>query len=423
MERSLGNYSNKTKMIINNKEDVFVKICQEISKSKDKVDICIKTTNDFSISSFANKFLMDIIDEIKRNTKIKTRCIVNVPQGNTNYIKQLVSLVDEVRYSHGIKDCFFINKLTYLGISINPKSQHKLHLSPQLIIIKTKSFINQQQFFFDLLWNKAIPYGQNIREIKEDKVKDRKISLPIKTEVIQKQKDLFARITEFYKNSNEIKFCSQADGIKLVYNNFFDLHEQVLDRYRKGNHKGVRWITSLNNKKDIRLIKEFIDKGGIEARHIKDLSTNSFALSDNSFLFTIEKLDKAGNNVLYSNDKLYLNHYDMVFENSWKKGIDIHERIKDIEKGHDYIDVDIIPNPQESIKIFGDLFSSATKEILLILSSINDIDRVENHDDFNKCEELISKKNIKFKVLIPSNIELDDKLSHIKVSKNRIQKL
>jgi hypothetical protein len=55
--------------------------------------------------------------------------------------------------------------------------------------------------------------------------------------VIQKQEDLFARITEFYKNSNEIKFCSQVDGIKLVYNNFLNLHEQVLDRYGKGNHK------------------------------------------------------------------------------------------------------------------------------------------------------------------------------------------
>ena len=64
----------------------------------------------------------------------------------------------------------------------------------------------------------------------------------------------------------------------------------------------------------------YIDKG-IEVRHVKDLITNSFALSDNLFLFTIEKIEKGkwGNSVLCSNDRLYLDHYDTVFETLWKK--------------------------------------------------------------------------------------------------------
>jgi hypothetical protein len=238
MGRDSGNSGNKTKKIIYNKESGFAKLAQEISKTKDQLDICIKITNDFSTSFYANEFLINIIDEIKRKRrKIKTRCIVNVPKENINHIKQLVSSVDEVRFSHGVKDCFFINELMYAGMSIKPKSGDKLQLSLQPIIIKTKSFVKQQQFFFDLLWDKAIPFDQNIREIKEKELSLKKevkkaseISLTIKTEVIQKQEDIFARITDFYKNSNEIKFCSQADGIKLVYNSFFNLHEQVLDR-------------------------------------------------------------------------------------------------------------------------------------------------------------------------------------------------
>ena len=39
-----------------------------------------------------------------------------------------------------------------------------------------------------------------------------------------------------------------------------------------------------------------------------------------------------GNNCLSSNDKLYLNHYNTVFENLWKQGINIKDRIKDIER-------------------------------------------------------------------------------------------
>jgi hypothetical protein len=157
MERSFGNFDSKTKKTINNKEDVFAKVSQEISKSKDKLDICIKITNDFPTSFYVNEFLINIIDEIKRNRrKIKTRCIINVPQENINDIKQLVSLV-EVRYSHGIKDCFFINELMYVGMSIKPKSKYKLQLSPHLTIIKTRSFVEQQQFFLIYCGTKQYP--------------------------------------------------------------------------------------------------------------------------------------------------------------------------------------------------------------------------------------------------------------------------
>ena len=54
-------------------------------------------------------------------------------------------------------------------------------------------------------------------------------------------------------------------------------------------------------------------------------------------------------NVLSSNDKLYIDHYDDIFENLWKKGIDIQDRIKDIEEGYN-INVETIPNSKESLK-------------------------------------------------------------------------
>ena len=108
---------------------------------------------------------------------------------------------------------------------------------------------------------------------------------------MQNQQEIFKAVVDFYKNSNQIKFCSPVEGIKIIYSNFFNFHQEILDRYRQGNHKGIRWITSLNNKKDIELVKSYIDKG-IEIRHVKDLLTNSFALSDKAFLFTIEKIEK-----------------------------------------------------------------------------------------------------------------------------------
>ncbi|MGN6629786.1 MAG: hypothetical protein ACTHKJ_07900 [Candidatus Nitrosocosmicus sp.] len=203
----------------------------------------------------------------------------------------------------------------------------------------------------------------------------------------QKQNRILKRIGDFYKKSNYLKYCTPLESINLIFSNFFSLHEEILDRYKKGNHNGIKWITQVNSIKDIELVQMLIDKG-IEVRHVKDLLTNTFALSDKSLLFTIENGDAGnfGNNTLINSDKLYIDHYNTVFESLWEKGIDVDKRIKEIQKGH-HIYVDVMTSPRESVNLFYKLFNTAKKEVLMILSSVNAIDRIESNDDFIKCEE------------------------------------
>ncbi|MFL6409847.1 MAG: hypothetical protein ACJ71K_01205 [Nitrososphaeraceae archaeon] len=40
-------------------------------------------------------------------------------------------------------------------------------LTTEYIYSTVKSFVEQQQYFFDMLWNKAIPAKQRIKEIQE----------------------------------------------------------------------------------------------------------------------------------------------------------------------------------------------------------------------------------------------------------------
>ncbi len=176
----------------------------------------------------------------------------------------------------------------------------------------------------------------------------------------------------------------------------------------------------MNNKEDIELVKSYIDKG-IEIRHVKDLLTNSFSLSDKAFLFTIEKVEKGiwGHSILISNDKSYINQYDDLFENLWKKGIDIEDRIKAIEKGH-YINVDLIPNSTESLKFSRGLLNNALSEVLVILSSATAIFRVENNIGFEIFNDL-AFNGIKVKILIPLGEELDSKINHLKSKYTKIE--
>jgi hypothetical protein len=44
-----------------------------------------------------------------------------------------------------------------------------------------------------------------------------------------------------------------------------------------------------------------------------------------------------------SNEPLYTTHFNSVFEELWKNGIDAEDRIRDIEVGAEWADVEVIP--------------------------------------------------------------------------------
>ena len=56
--------------------------------------------------------------------------------------------------------------------------------------------------------------------------------------------------------------------------------------------------------------------------------------------------------LLTSNEPAYIRHYNSIFEELWKNGVDAIDRIKDIEEGVDLADIEVIPSSaraQESI--------------------------------------------------------------------------
>ena len=170
----------------------------------------------------------------------------------------------------------------------------------------------------------------------------------------------------------------------------------------------------MNNKEDIELVKSYIEKG-IEVRHVKDLLTNSFSLSDKAFLFTIGKIEEKGtreHSVLISNDKSYLNHYDDLFENLWKKGVDIHTRIKDIEEGYNF-NIEPIPSPIESLKFYNEILQTVKNELLILLASSSAFFRIEKNIGYKILEELANHK-IKVKILFPTKIDLKYTIYQIK---------
>jgi two-component system, OmpR family, sensor histidine kinase VicK len=59
----------------------------------------------------------------------------------------------------------------------------------------------------------------------------------------------------------------------------------------------------------------------------------TFAVDDRYFYSTIEGLEEAKliQNIITSNQSLYIKHFTSIFEQMWKNAVDAQDRIKDIQ--------------------------------------------------------------------------------------------
>jgi signal transduction histidine kinase len=217
-------------------------------------------------------------------------------------------------------------------------------------------------------------------------------------EILKKGKDILESSTEFLA-------CSKFGGMRLVYNNYFDTYEKVMmNKYRKGEHKGIRWITSITDKDSADLVRIFLNIG-VQIRHVKNMPPIDFSVSDKEMMATIEKMEggEMAQSLLVSNEPAYINHFASIFEELWKNGIDASDRIRDIEEGVDQANIEIISNPKEGIKRAWSIIKSAKEEVLIMFSSANAVRSQIEMGGMQLLREALEENSAKARVLIPAD--------------------
>jgi hypothetical protein len=58
-----------------------------------------------------------------------------------------------------------------------------------------------------------------------------------------------------------------AGGMQYSYNHFFDIEKKILDKQKKGEHKGIRYKSNIN-RDNMNLAKVLLN-AGIEIRYLK----------------------------------------------------------------------------------------------------------------------------------------------------------
>ena len=397
--------------VLHGEENAVNTFLQFASKAKNRIDACVDYTRPSLVVKFeqlSNAFLA------AKDRGVELRYVTEITEDNVAYCKELIKIVSELRHLDGIKGNFYISEIEYIA----PAGFHKEGKpASQIIYSNVKEIVeHQRQFVFDSFWTRSIPAQQKIKELEEG-------IIHYETKVLENKDEIVHHMKSVLQNATERSVVSLVGGMQLVYNNYFEEYKRIVaDKQRtttaageKGSvSKGIRWITSIE-KDSVELVKVFLN-AGVQIRHLKNVTFMNFAVDDRYFYATIDKMENGThiNNLLTSNEPAYIKHYNFVFEDLWKNGIDALDRIRDIEAGVHLSDIEVIPSSARAQELYLDIVKTASEEILWIFPSINAFIRQELIGAIQLAKDAAKERNVKVRIMIPANNVIEQKLQQLK---------
>jgi two-component system, OmpR family, sensor histidine kinase VicK len=326
----------------------------------------------------------------------KVRAFTEITRDNVKYCKELLELVDELRHLDGVRGGIALNGSEYMATTVLRKSKPLT----QVIYSNVREVVEHGQYIFDTLWNAAIPAAKKIREIEEGPVPSEAATI-----IENNPNEIIKQNRRIAESSNQISTCMTSGGLQYSHKYFYDIMKKLLVKQRRGEHKGIRYITNID-RLNIKLVREYL-KSGIQIRHARNLPPMSFGISDKEIAATIDKMEygKRIQNLLMSNESAYLKHFGSIFEELWNSGVDAADRIKDIEEGIDFADIEIIANPREGITRAWRIIKSARKEILIMFSSANALRRQREMGGLGLLKDASEGRNVKVRLLVPHDTD------------------
>lgn len=378
-----------------------------IQNSVKRIDICGQST--WPLTALDSPDYRNSYEKFKEREG-RIRLIMDINANNINNCKALMSF-GEVRHISDIKGNFSINDAgEYIAsmLSCEPESDLKLLYSNSVALLQ------QQLHVFNSFWNIATPAEQKIREIEGD-------FGSIVTTIIDDPHDIINRATRVTESSRWLSVCSTAEWIDSLNQEIGKSFMRILEKKKNGKHKGIRWLCPIHIK-DMETIK-FFSNEGVQFRHLDDIPVN-YSVTDKYFNFTIEGLEDSNvenvtrrPNVLISNDKVYVNHFSVLFEKLWKTGTDSNIRIRELElvkSGQKEQRTELIRNSEEFSKIVLQMIEKTRQDVMLILASSNAFNQSLNNQTFEAFNRLVKEKSVRIRILLStplsphSEIQLDN---------------
>lgn len=286
---------------------------------------------------------------------IRIRFITEITLENMQYVKELMNYA-EVRHMDTVKGNMAVSETEYIATATLEGAKP----ITETIYSNAKPILEQQRYFFENLWIKAVHADQRIREIEEG-------IEPRITKIIDSQEDIISRARHVIETSDHLSVCSDLDYLKMIETFALDSIKKILQKKQNGKHKGVRWIGTIS-KEDISLVQRFMALG-MEVKHLRYTPLN-FSVTNKEFNFTISNQaadDSKTPNVLISNELPYIKQFNSLFEELWSQGVNADGRIIEIEKGIEPDFFEVINEKNKAAELLLSLSKLAKEEVLFLL--------------------------------------------------------
>ena len=364
-----------------------------MSNVTEKMDICFDK-NGPSLTVEMDEYRNGYLEIRKRGGKI--RALTEITKENAHDCRKLIDLVDELRHLDGVKGRITVSESEYLATTVSSEKNTPI----QAFYSKVKEVVEQGHYLFDTLWNTSVPAIEKLRELEEGN------AVEPRTRIIEGAEEIIKVLRRMTAESEVLSVCLTSGGLLYAYTHFFEAKKKLVELRKKGQHKGVRYVTNINNRETASLAEVMIN-AGMNIRHIGILPPMSFGVSQKEIAATFESMKK-GNNVqklIVSDDPSYLKHFAAIFEAIWKDSVDAEQRIIEIKKGIEIADIEIIRNPTEAVGRIHNILTDARCEILGIFPTINAFRRQLRMGIADLINQLVVDRGIHMKILISSSVE------------------
>jgi len=407
-EVNTSNLKNPITQVIFGKQNVIDTETGIFYRASKKIDTCMSYTRP-SLALSLKPIKKAFLDA--KNRGVKLRYLTEITHHNSEYCKELLSLVHELRHLDGIKSNFMISEGEYLAPLVQDRREV---IASELIHSDITQVVEHGQQIFDTLWSKSISAEERLKELQDGNIR-------LETKILDNQDEIIKQIIHLSEISSGLSVVSNYGGMQLTYNNFFESCKKILERQRRGEGEGIRWIMSIE-KESVDLVKKFLNLG-VKIRHVKNLAPINFTVSKHGLIATVEEMDEGRlvQNLLTSNERSYIKHFSSMFEQLWKDGLDASYRIKDIEKKIGIAEIEIIQNPMDAIAQGWDMVRSARKEVNILFSSSNALKRQIAMGVLPLLNDASEKHKVKIRMLLPSTDNKLDRL--IEQTKSAVPKI
>lgn len=296
-----------------------------LSMVENRVDVC----GNYAIPSviLASKEVKNAYYELNKRG-VKIRWITDMTKENISSCKEIMKIA-ELRHLDDVKGGFVVSdEKVYVATALLQVEKPV----KQLIYSNVKALVEQQQYMFNTLWNKAIPAKQRIKEIEEGLKREFIETIRDPQEIQNLGFDLIKSANEeiliIFSTANAFLRQQKAGAIILVAKQAIDHKAKVkiLTPINEKVSESIRDLTSLGE-------KEKID---IEVRNIESPQQTkvTILIADRKFSLAVElKEDSKDNSYeaiglgIYSNSKPTVLSYVAIFESLWNQS-ELFEQLK-----------------------------------------------------------------------------------------------